>query len=239
MHFNPFPSILQTLIWVPTRILLKTFLHLNVRGLENLQELEPGVIFAVNHLSELDPILLPATMNPLSKLMPMYYVSRDKSGYTTAAGFRKHLYGGSFFSLWGAYPAILGIRNYERSLAAHIELIKRGKSVCIFPEGKKSEDAGLQRPKGGIVELARQTGAPIVPVAVSGHFRMSKREFFLRKRYSMVSYGKPITVEDLFEGHGDPSPKQYEKIVSEKIIPRIASLLDDHMKERLLRKVRN
>jgi 1-acyl-sn-glycerol-3-phosphate acyltransferase len=234
---NPFPFLLQTIIWIPTRILLAVFLHLHISGKENLKGLKPGVIFAMNHVSELDPILLPATLNPFSSVMPMHYVSREKEAYAHF-GLRSTLYGGKFFWMWGAYPALVGLRDYEKSLEKHISLLNSGKSVCIYPEGRRSPDAGLQKPKGGVIALAKATGAPIVPVAVSGHFKMSPKEFFSGSRYGMISFGKPITVEELFDEHQDSQPSQYGEIARTRIVTKIANLLDQHMKERLLRKIR-
>lgn len=237
MHYYRTPFILQTLVWLPTRLVLKFFLHIHIRGTDNLQGINKGVIFAVNHMSELDPIILPACLDPFSPVMPMHYVSREKAAYKHL-GLRSTVYGGRFFKLWGAYPAIVGVKDYEKSLAAHIELLKMGKSVCIFPEGKKSLDAGLQKPKGGLVELAKQSGALIVPVAVSGYFDMTLKDFIHRKRTAMISFGKPITVKELFEGYENATFKEYETIVFEKVVRKIATLLDEHMKERFMRTVR-
>jgi hypothetical protein len=78
----------------------------------------------------------------------------------------------------------------------------------------------------------------IVPVAVYGHFKITLKEFIQGKRSVMVSFGKPILSQELFEGFED-IPGTYETIAAEKVVKRIASLLDDHMKERMLRGVRS
>lgn len=231
------PFILQTLIWIPTRVLFVIFLRFNITGRNNTKGFKKGVIFAMNHMSELDPILLPASLNPFSKIMPMYYVSKDKSAYKHL-GIRGTMYGGKFFRLWGAHPVTVGLKNYDKSLARHIKLLEKGKSVCIFPEGRKSDDAGLQEPKGGVVALAKATGRPVVPVAVSGHFKMSVKDFFLCYRSVMISFGDPITVEELFKGFEKAAPRQYQEIAREKVVKKIAELLDGHMKERMMRRVR-
>src|SRR3989344_5971123 len=94
------PLVLQTAIWPATRFFFWLFLHLRVVGLENLKNLPKGVIFATNHSSELDPILVPASLPFLSKFMPMFYVSRPREFYSTS-GWRWFLYGGLFFTLCG------------------------------------------------------------------------------------------------------------------------------------------
>ena len=71
--------ILQTLVYPFTWIALRYFADIKVLGRENLYSMKHGAIFAVNHSSELDPILVPATLRPMSRLMPMFYISRERS----------------------------------------------------------------------------------------------------------------------------------------------------------------
>jgi 1-acyl-sn-glycerol-3-phosphate acyltransferase len=132
------PLILQTCLWPFTRFIFWFFGRWEIKGLENLQGLEHknGLIFAANHSSELDCILIPASLPFLSNLMPMFYTSREREFYKTS-GWRQIFYGGFFFKIWGANPLNSGKKNYELSLINHIEILKCGKSICIFPEGKK------------------------------------------------------------------------------------------------------
>src|SRR3989344_4658097 len=72
---------LQNLIWPPTRLALYLFAHFKIYGADNLNELKGGVIFVGNHMSELDPILLPAPFPWFSRFSPIFYVSREKTFY--------------------------------------------------------------------------------------------------------------------------------------------------------------
>lgn len=202
------PFLLQNLIWIPTRIILKFFVHFQIHGLENLKEIKGGVVFAVNHSSELDPVLIPASFGFLSRLSPVFYTSRERSFYINS-GWRKYLYGGLLFKLWGSHPVLAGINNYEKSLSTHIELLKMGRSVCIFPEGRKTRDGKIGEAKGGVAYMAWSAGVPIVPVAISGDFQLSGKDFFLRRRRIQVSFGQPIYVQGLL------SPKIKPTIVGE------------------------
>src|SRR3989338_8681345 len=127
------PLFLQSLFWTPTRIILKIFTDFEVRGISNVQNLPRGVIFVSNHQSELDPILITASLPFLSHHFPMFYTSREKSFYIKS-GWRQIFYGGLFFKMWGAYPVRVGLRDYGDSLVCHAEIIKDGGSVCIFPD---------------------------------------------------------------------------------------------------------
>lgn len=104
------PFFLQTAVWPIVRPLFWFFLRLRVSKLENPADVantydrkyllnnKNGVIFAVNHSSELDPILAPASLPFLSPLMPFFYTSREQAFYKTS-GWRQFFYGGLFFKL--------------------------------------------------------------------------------------------------------------------------------------------
>lgn len=185
------PLILQKAIWHATRAILFFFCRFEVRGLENLPK-KCGVIFAANHSSELDPIVVPAALPFFSPLLPVFYVSRPREFYQTS-GWRQFFYGGFFFKLWGSHAAIAGFHDYEKSLATHIQILEKGESVLIFPEGRKTRDGNIQKEAhGGVAYLARRTDCPIVPVRIVGDFNITLGDFFLRRRKISVIFGTPV-----------------------------------------------
>jgi len=191
-----YPFILQNLIWVPTRLIFSFFLRLEIKGAENFTNLPAGIIFANNHSSELDPFFVPACLPFLSRLSPVFYTSREKAFYQNS-GWRQFFYGGLFFKLWGAYSVLVGLHNFEKSLAVHIRILENGGSVNIFPEGKKTRDGNLGEAKGGVAYLAVMTGKPIIPVFVSGVLKITCWDFLLRRRKVTVSFGKPILAGEI------------------------------------------
>lgn len=185
------PLILQQLIWVPTRIILKFFGHFKIDGLDNLKKIKSNVIFACNHASELDPILIPAALPFFSRFSPMFYVSREKRFYS-GAGWRRYFYGGLFFKFWGSYPVYVGLRNYEKALINHISIVRHGGNLCIFPEGRTTPNGVIQSAKGGVVYLAHTTRIPIIPVKIIGTFNLTFSDFVFRRKHLSVIFGKPI-----------------------------------------------
>ncbi len=186
------PFILQTSIWIPTRIILYIFGSFEVRGLENLKNLKGGLIFASNHSSELDPILLPAALPMFSRFMPIFYVSREKEFYNRKAVLKWLFYREWFFKIWGAYRAQVGKHDYEKSLKTHVEIINGAGSVFIFPEGEKTEDGNILPAHGGVTFLSLKTGALIIPVSISGVFEMRLIDFLLRRRKIVIIFEKPV-----------------------------------------------
>ena len=146
------PFIIQKLVWVPTRIILTIFGHIEIRGLENLKEIETNAIFACNHASELDPFLVPVSLSIISRFSPMFYTSREKSFYVNS-GWRKIFYGGIFFKACGSYPVLAGLHDYAKSLENQIRIVNAGGNLCIYPEGRKTRDGNIQPAKGGVAAM--------------------------------------------------------------------------------------
>jgi len=171
----------------------------------------------------MDPIVLPASLNPFSRLFPIYYVARKKGFYTTGK-IKPLIYGGTLFHIWGAYPAYSGYKNYEQSLQHHISILSKGYSVQIFPEGGKSPDGNIQNKiHGGVAFLAWRTGKPVVPVFSDGLYGTTIKNFLLRKKHYKIKFGRPIFPNELFPPEDDPSLEQI-KSATDKIMREVKVL---------------
>ena len=161
-------------------------------------KVERNVIFASNHISELDPILIAACLPFSSHHLPLFYTSREKDFYKNKSGWKKFLYGGSFFKAWGAYQVYIGLRNYERSLTNQLQILRDGGSICIFPEAKRCSENEFIKAKGGVAFLAHRTELPLIPVAIQGLEKTTVSNFFLRRKNVLVIFGEPLYAKDLF-----------------------------------------
>ncbi|OIO31750.1 MAG: hypothetical protein COZ49_02245 [Candidatus Yonathbacteria bacterium CG_4_10_14_3_um_filter_47_65] len=222
------PRILQTLIWIPTRVGLHLFARIKIKGKENIAHIRGGVVFVSNHASEADPILIPATLSPISRLFPIFYVSRTKKYYGHTGAIKSHIYGGRFFNFWGAYPAREGMRDYGKSLQYHLNILKKGHSVQIFPEGKKSPDGTIQdHAHGGAIYLAWRANVPIVPVAIKGTFQTNLFKFFLFEKKYAINYGKPIYPDELIGKKADSSGVVDFKNATWRVMDEVEKLYDE------------
>jgi len=118
-------------------------------------------IFLCNHVSNLDPpILLPAI-----RLRCVVLLKRELMNIPIL---------GTAMKLGGYIPIERGAVNVSRRESAQASVDAAGKAlaaglnILIFPEGTRSLDGRLANFKKGPFFLAQQTGAPIVPVAISG-----------------------------------------------------------------------
>ncbi len=222
------PNILQRSIWIPTRLIFHYFIHHTILGLENLSGLKTGVVFALNHSSELDAVILPASLPFWSRFLPMFYLSRERKFYQNS-GWRRYLYGGLFFKLWGAYTVDAGKKDYAVALKNHITMLNEGKSICIFPEGKVSPDGSVRKGHGGVSYLAWESGHPVVPVAIEGAWHMTLSDFLLRRRTVTIRFGKPFLIADLFATPGRKpeitATHNDFTLAAETVMERISGLL--------------
>ena len=229
---------LQFVIGLAVLTFVRIFFKFKIEGAKEIAEQlkeykkkEKGIIFAPNHISEYDVLIMRYAL-PLLRLplMPMYYVSMTRDHYQVEKfGWRKYFYGGTFFRLLGAYPAYIGMRDYQASLINHIELLENGKAVCIFPEGKMGmETFKTGEVKGGVGFLAEHTHTDIVPVQLRGLRNIDWGKVFTFRRPTIeVKYKEIIKIDELLTTLKH-DPAYAEEIVRNK---KIASITMDRIWE--------
>ncbi|MEK7514619.1 MAG: lysophospholipid acyltransferase family protein [Patescibacteria group bacterium] len=211
----------QAPVWLLMRTFLSLFVKFEVKGMENITTLKPGVIIASNHLSELDPILIGTALPFFSPFRPVFYTSRGKGLYQRPS-WRRPFYGGTFFKILGAYPVIIGAHDYSKSLSAHAHIVNKGGTMVIFPEGTRSKDGVMKDGKGGVMYLSDIINAPIVPVAVDGTFHLTPRQFFSRKAHITLTFGEPIYARN-FLSHDKRDFHDYS-LAAQEVMLRIKRL---------------
>lgn len=90
--------------------------------------------------------------------------------------------------------------NGGPSFIAALKALEKGEIVGIFPEATISQSFELKDMKTGVIRLARESGAPILPTAIWGSQRIWTKKMprdFSRKRYPVfVSIGAPLFVRE-------------------------------------------
>ncbi|GAA3316002.1 lysophospholipid acyltransferase family protein [Nonomuraea dietziae] len=114
-------------------------------------------ILAANHLAVIDSFLIPA-------LLPRHVTFTAKSEYFSGNPVSQW-----FMRLGGSLPIDRESAGAAQAmLDSAAELLERGELFGIHPEGTRSPDGRLYRGKVGVAWLALKTGAPVLPVALSG-----------------------------------------------------------------------
>ncbi len=87
-------------------------------------------------------------------------------------------------------------RDAIGSLNKAAQIIRKGVSVVVFPEGTRSEDGKLLPFKNGGFVLAIKSKSPIVPTAIIGTFQVKPRgRFSVHPRTVYIHLGIPIETE--------------------------------------------
>lgn len=71
----------------------------------------------------------------------------------------------------GVHPVERGAADVEAFRLAQ-RILDEGHVLFVFPEGTRSPDGSLQEARDGVALLALRTGAPIVPLGISGSHRV-------------------------------------------------------------------
>ena len=225
-RFNYYiPIFLQKVGYSVFFVLYKIFIHIEIRGRENLENLQKPVIFVPNHTSELDVTAIPLILPFFSKFFPIYFVTNPDHEYRSF-GWRGFVYGSRFFALFGGYSIYKGLKNYAKSLKNHEQLLRNGQSLCIFPEGQRTLDGQMSPAHGGLGYLVHATRATVVPVAIDTFFNMSLVDLLLARRKVVISILEPITASELFANTpADPAPEDFRD-AGQKILDRVKAVLE-------------
>ncbi|WP_375400893.1 lysophospholipid acyltransferase family protein [uncultured Amnibacterium sp.] len=140
--------------------LLRALLRPRLSGVSNIPRTGP-VILASNHLSFIDPVILPLVIRRRIHFLAAsdYFAGRGLGGWAVAR----------FLIATGMIPIDRsGGRASEASLAAGLGVLARGEVLGIYPEGSRSRDGKLHRGRTGIARTILNSGATVVPVAMIG-----------------------------------------------------------------------
>ena len=178
----------NSLVYWPARWVIGTcilvFFRLRRLGREHIPE--GGVVLAANHRSFLDPFAIGCCIG-----RPIYFVAKQEL-------FRNPLVGW-FLNCLGAFPVRRGDAD-EESVHTALTLLGRGGAVVVFPEGTRVRAGSLGAPKRGVGRLALQSGAPVVPIAITGSER-AREGWKIKPVKVHLRFGPPLT----FPRVNDPS----------------------------------
>lgn len=165
-------------------------------------------ILAANHLSVLDSFLLPA-------LLPRHVTFAAKNEY-----FSGNPVSGWLMRLGGSLPTDRESAHAAQAmLDAAAALLERGELFGIHPEGTRSPDGRLYRGKVGVAWLALKTGAPVLPVALSGTEKVLPLGAKVPRPAKIgITIGEPLTFK------GDHTRARDRREVTDEIMAAIQRL---------------
>lgn len=205
-----FFSIFHFLGWILSNIVGRGFLHLNVKGLNNISKLkQDGVLFVANHCGPIDPFMIGGSL-------PVSFMLRARSlRYLTYYKFIYHRWYGFLLWLFGAYPVYKNNSDYKISLGKTVNMLRKGYDVLIFPTSRVREEFKTEYARPGVAWLAARFDPIIVPVFIKGTYKISVFSCLLRQRSVLVKFGKPLKTNEIVTSGANL--KEQAKIIMEKV----------------------
>ena len=156
-----------------------------VIGAENVPK-DEAVLYVSNHRSYFD-ILIGYTSVP------------NLTGFVA----KKEMSHIPFISLWMSFLNCLfldrdNVREGLKTILEGVELIKKGYSIFISPEGTRSQNTEMLPFKEGSLKMAEKTGCAIIPVSINNTDNIFENHIpWIRKAHVVIEFGKPIYPGDL------------------------------------------
>ena len=122
-----------------------------IEGVENVPPEGPGIVM-INHIAFVDPMVvlahLPRNVVPLAKIEAFHYPVV-----------------GIFPKIWAAIPVMR--EGFDReAIKLALQVLDAGELLLMAPEGTRNPS--LRDAREGIAYLGSKSGAPIIPVVVTG-----------------------------------------------------------------------
>jgi long-chain acyl-CoA synthetase len=171
-----------------------------VRGRENLRAEAGPVLVVANHVTYIDPgFILAALPARLRRRLAVAMGGERLEALrnpTPGIGFFRGLLGRvQYFlviALFHVFPLPM-YGGFRKSFAFTGELVDRGWSVLIFPEGELTPDGAIAPFRAGIGLLATRLGIPVVPVRLEGLYDLRVgNKHFTSPGHIRVTIGAPI-----------------------------------------------
>ncbi|HEV7847199.1 MAG TPA: lysophospholipid acyltransferase family protein [Thermoleophilaceae bacterium] len=161
--------------------LFRLYFRMHVSGAEHIPASGPAIV-APNHKSFWDSFFIGVCTRRHVRFMAKTELIQAR-------------YGRLLVRL-GAFPVRRGQAD-EDALETARTVLRQGGLLALFPEGTRIRDPDqLGHPRRGAGRLALETGAPLVPCAITGTERIFRGGFPVPRRVQ-VAFSEPIPVSEL------------------------------------------
>jgi 1-acyl-sn-glycerol-3-phosphate acyltransferase len=192
------------------RLLTLTLLRAKVSGLENFPRYGPALV-VFNHLGDADAVLM---MAALPNISPAEGIGKIE--------LNDHWLVGPVFRAYGMIWVHRGQPD-RRAIRAALDALAEGRMVALAPEGRQTLIGGLEEGNAGAAFLALKSGAPIIPIAMTGTENSNVFGHLKRWKRAAVTLvvGKPFKLQEY------PDRQKTIREGTQQIMESIASLLPE------------
>ena len=168
------------------KVLLLLGMRIKVVGRENVPK-EGAFILAVNHKSNLDPVIAGA------------FCPRQLTFMAKEELFKNPVFGG-LIKMLGAFPVSRG-KGDVGAIKGAFAILKNQKAMLMFPQGHRMKDGQRGTAQTGVVMIAHKMQVPVVPFCISGEYK-----FWGKMK---LTFGEPIDFSEYY-GEKLDSSKMHE-----------------------------
>jgi 1-acyl-sn-glycerol-3-phosphate acyltransferase len=168
-----------------------------------------------NHISTLDPPLVPA-----------FLPRNDSWSMAKAEYFERSWLQTWIFTAFHAFPVIRHSAD-RAAIRRATAILRDGHVLVLYPEGTRITSGGLHRPEPGAGFIAMLSGAPVLPVAITGSREVFGKGFKLPRRAPLrVEWGEPFKIASRLP---DGRRVEYQD-ASDAIMLAIAEMLPEELR---------
>jgi len=188
-----------------------------VTGQENVPR-NGSLIVVANHLSLIDPPLLSASIP-----RRISFMAKEELFNAWSA---------PFIRWFGAFPVRRGVLD-RKAIRQAMQVIEKGESLGIFPEGKRSPNQQMIEGELGVAMIAHHSGASILPIGISGSENIRWPDIIWKRPKVIVAIGRPFSLPKK-EGkrtreHLIESKNQIMRHIAEILPPRYQGIWEYHI----------
>jgi 1-acyl-sn-glycerol-3-phosphate acyltransferase len=181
-------------------VLLRLWFRLRITGAEHVPA-EGAAIVAPNHKNFLDAFFVGLAVRRHVRYMAKVQLFKGPLG--------------RLFLRLGAFPVRRGEADAE-AVETALSILARGGLVVVFPEGTRVEQPdALGSPHHGAGRLALDSGAPIVPAAITGTSHLWRGAIPKLRRVQLAFLPPVAPVED------SPGRDQVSELIDERVWPAV------------------
>ena len=156
------------------RAILLLSTRFQIKGKENIPPEGPLLIVA-NHLNLADPPIVSVSIARETRFMAKEELFKAK-------------FTGYFIGSFGAFP-VRRSQADTRAVRQALKILADGLALVVFPEATRSPDAQLQPAFPGAALIAVRSGAPILPIGITGTEKMRGKTWPFRRPRITVNIG--------------------------------------------------
>lgn len=201
-------GVLYVIIRSMFRFVLRIGFRWRVEGADNVPP-SGAVIVCANHFHWWDPIVVACSLN-----RPIHFMSKSEL-------YRNPLFAAALRAV-NSFPVERKTAD-RKAIRRSLAILRSGHALGIFPEGTRNKTGLLRAGESGAGMLALRSGAPILPVGVSGRYRLFNTVF--------VRIGRPFHVSrDSSRSRSGDTGQAVASVmdaIAALLDPRAATISDD------------